>query len=127
MISLALFCGSREIHVDLGALSNILKSQVQDLLKIAVRQQVLWVWASTHPMQMTTLRIGLVPEIGHVPLRIRTVGCIEAIQDVKWPQRFNVADVTVHEQGIVKARVFGFSMFLAVPYPCTLIENLLEL
>jgi hypothetical protein len=127
MISLALFCGSREIHVDLGALSNILKSQVQDLLKIAVRQQVLWVWASTHPMQMTTLRIGLVPETGHVPLRIRTVGCIEAIQDVKWPQRFNVADVTVHEQGIVKAHVFGFSMFLAVPYPCTLIEHLLEL
>jgi hypothetical protein len=67
MIRLA-FCGSREIHVDLGALSNILKSQVQDLLKIAVRQQVLWVWAFTHPIQMMTLRIGLVPEIGHVPL-----------------------------------------------------------
>jgi hypothetical protein len=96
-------------------------------LKIAVRQQVLWVWASTHPIQMMTLRIGLVPEIGHVPLRIRTVGCIEAIQDVKWPQRFNVTDVIVHEQGIVKVCVFGFSVFLAVLCPCTLIENLLEL
>jgi hypothetical protein len=115
------------MHVDLGALSNILKSQVQDLLKITVRQQVLWVWAFTHPMQMMTLRIGLVPEIGHVPLQIRTLGCIEAIQDVKWLQRHNVTGVTMHEQGIVKAHVYGFSVFLAVPCPCTLIENLLEL
>lgn len=59
---------------------------------------------------MMTLRIGLVPEIGHMPLQIRTVGCIEAIQDVEWLQRLNVADVTVHEQGDGKVRVFGFSM-----------------
>jgi hypothetical protein len=88
--------------------------QIDHLLIVAVGGDIFGVRAFFHPMQIAILRIGLVPEIGHVPLRFRTVGCIETIQDVKWLQRGYVANITMHEQGVGKARVLCFSVILYV-------------
>lgn len=70
--------------------------------------------AFAHPMGISVFWVGLVPEVGHVPLGLRTVHSVEAAQDVEWIQRRYFADVAMHKRDIGKARLFGFPVILDI-------------
>ena len=62
------FSGARDANFDFGQRNDVCESEIQDLLHVAVGQQMLRIWALTHPMQISGSRISLIPQLGDVLL-----------------------------------------------------------
>ena len=108
------FSTARDTNFDLGQWKDVCKSEIHDLLHIAIGQQMLRIWALTHPMQNVGSRISLISQLGYVLLWFSGVGCVKAIQDIEWLQKWYLANVSMHKQCIGKARFIGFSVTLDV-------------